>query len=178
METEEKAQMDRLLVTTSKIETSRSRIRSLEQDLEMTTEELAKMALTRPQIQEPVTPITVQNKDTPITVHSNKTPVTESVADIVAAQAKELAELKKNWPHKKRDLKKAAEEEQRKTAENLHRVEENLRKGHQAYERLKEEKEKVLQEKDKLRKAQSPSTKGLGRPRSPANQPEAEAKDR
>ena len=35
---------------------------------------------------------TYPSKDTP--VHSNKTPVTESVPDRVAAQAKELAELK------------------------------------------------------------------------------------
>ena len=125
METEEKAQMDRLLVTTSKIETSRSRIRSLEQDLEMTTEELAKMALTGPQIQEPVTPVSVQNKDTPTTLHSNKTPVTESLPDIVAVQAKELAELKEELATqealctRERDLKKAVEEEQWKTAENL-----------------------------------------------------------
>ena len=152
METEEKAQMDRLLVTTSKLETAWSRIRSLEQDLEMATEELAKMALIGREIQAPVTPVNVENKDTPTTVHSDKTLVTESVTNIVAAQAKELAELKKNWPHKKRDLKKAAEEEQRKTAENLRREEENLQKGHQAYDRLKEEKEKVLQEKDKLRR--------------------------
>ena len=132
MEAEEKAQMDRLLVTTGELETARSRIRSLEQDLEMATEELAKMALTGPQIQEPVTPVTVQNKDTPITVHSNKTPVTESVPDIVAAQAKELAELKEELAAqealrtRERDLKKAVEEEQRKTAENLRRAEENL----------------------------------------------------
>ena len=59
MEAEEKAQMDRLLVTTGELETARSRIRSLEQDLEMATKELAKMALTGPQIQEPVTPVTV-----------------------------------------------------------------------------------------------------------------------
>ena len=62
--------------------------------LGMATEELAKMALTGPQIEEVVTPINVQNKDTPTTVHSEKTPVTEQVPDIVAAQAKELAELK------------------------------------------------------------------------------------
>ena len=93
IEAEEKAQMDRLLVTTDELETARSRIRSLEQDLEMATEELAKMALTRPQIQELMTPVSVQNKDTPTTVHSNKTPVTELVPDRVAAQAKELSEL-------------------------------------------------------------------------------------
>ena len=158
MEAEEKAQMDRLLVTTGELETARSRIRSLEQDLEMATEELAKMALTGPQIQEPVTPVNVQNKDTPTTVHSDKTPVTEPVPDIVTAQAKELAELKEELAAQEAlrtrecDLKKVAEEEQRKTAENLRRAEENLRKGHQAYDRLKEEKEKVLQEKDKLRR--------------------------
>ena len=45
IEAEEKAQMDRLLVTTDELETTRSRIRRLEQDLEMATEELAKMAL-------------------------------------------------------------------------------------------------------------------------------------
>ena len=37
-----------LLVTTGELETARSRILSLEQDLEMATEELAKMALTGP----------------------------------------------------------------------------------------------------------------------------------
>ena len=132
MEAEERAQMDRLLVTTGELETARSRIRSLEQDLEMATEELAKMALTGPQIQEPVTLVTVQNKDTPITVHSSKTPVTESVPDIVAVQAKELAELKEELVAQEalctqeRDLKKAVEEEQQKTAENLRREEENL----------------------------------------------------
>ena len=158
MEAEEKAQMDRLLVTTGELETARSRIRSLEQDLEMATKELAKMALSGPQIQEPVTPITVQNKDTLIPVHSNKTPVTESAPDVVAAQAKELAELKEELTAQEAlrtrepDLKKAVKEEQQKTIENLRRAEENLRKGHLAYDRLKEEKEKVLQEKDKLRR--------------------------
>ena len=109
--------MDRLLVTTGELETARSRIRSLEEDLEMATEELAKMALTGPQIQEPVTPVSVQNKDTPTTVHSNKTPVTESVPDRVAMQAKELVELKEELAAqealrtRERDLKKATEEE-------------------------------------------------------------------
>ena len=118
---EEKAQMDRLLVTTDELEMARSRIRSLEQDLELATEELAKMALSGLQIQEPVTPVTVQNKDTP--VHSNKTPVMESVPDVVAAQAKELAELKEELAAqealrtRERELKKAIEEEQRKTTE-------------------------------------------------------------
>ena len=121
IEAEEKAQMDRLLVTTDELETARSRIRSLEQDLEMATEELAKMALSGLQIQEPVTPVTVQNKDTP--VHSNKTPVTELVPDVVAAHAKELAELKEELAAqealrtRERELKKAVEEEQRKTTE-------------------------------------------------------------
>ena len=50
MEAEERAHMDRLLVTTGELETARSRIRSLEEDLEMATEELAKMALTGPHI--------------------------------------------------------------------------------------------------------------------------------
>ena len=146
--------MDRLLVTTDEQETTRSRIRRLEQDLEMATEELAKMALSGPQIQEPVTPITVQNKDTLIPVHSNKTPVMESAPDVVAAQAKELAELKEELAAqealrtREKELKKAVEEEQRKTAENLRRAEENLRKGHIAFDRLKEEKEKLLKEKD------------------------------
>ena len=132
MEAEEKAQMDRLLVTIGELETARSRIRSLEQDLEMATEELAKMALTGPQIQEPVTPVSVQNKDTPTTVHSNKTPVTESVPDRVATQAKELVELKEELAAQEAlrtrewELKKAVEEEQRKTTENLRRAEENL----------------------------------------------------
>ena len=105
-----------------------------------------------------MTPVTVQNKDTSRPVHSNKAPGTESVPDVVVAQAKELAELKEELAAQEAlgtrdcDLKKAAKEEQRKTAENLHWAEENLRKGHQAYDRLKEEKEKVLQEKDKLRR--------------------------
>ena len=158
MEAEEKAQMDRLLATTGELETARSRIRSLEQDLDLATEELAKMALTGPQQQEPVAPVNVQNTATPTTVHSNKTPVTEPIPDIVAAQAKELAELKEELAaqealrSRERDLNKAAKEELKKTAKNLCRVEENLRKGHQAYDRLKDEKEKVLQEEDKLRR--------------------------
>ena len=50
-------------------------------------------------------------------------------------------------------MKKMAEEEQRKTTDNLCRVKKSFRKGHQAYDQLKEEKEKVLQEKDKLRRS-------------------------
>ena len=109
---------------------------------------IGQMALSGPQIQEPVTPVIVQNKDT--LVHSNKTPVTESVPDAVAAQGKELSELKEELAAqealrtRERELKKAVEEEQRKTVENLRRAEENLRKGHMAFDRLKEEKEKVL----------------------------------
>ena len=59
IEAEEKSQMDRLLVTTDELETAQSRIWSLEQDFEMATEELAKMALSGSQIQDPVTPVTV-----------------------------------------------------------------------------------------------------------------------
>ena len=92
MEAEEKAQMEWLLATARELETDQSRIRSLEQDLEMATEELAKMALTGPQQQEPVAPVNVQNNDKSTTIHSNKTPVTEPVPDIVAAQAQELVE--------------------------------------------------------------------------------------
>ena len=50
----------------------------------------------------------------------------ELVPDVVAAQAKELAELKEEvvaqeaLRTRERDLKKAVEEEQRKTVENLH----------------------------------------------------------
>ena len=82
-----------MLVTTGKLETAQSRIQSLEHDLDLATEELAKMALTGLQSQEPVTLADVQNKDAPTPIHSNKTMVTEPVPDIVAAQAKELAEL-------------------------------------------------------------------------------------
>ena len=92
MEAEEKAQMEWLLATARELETDQSRIRSLEQDLEMATEELAKMASTGPQQQEPAAPVNVQNKDTPTTIHSNKTPVMEPIPDIVAARAQELAE--------------------------------------------------------------------------------------
>ena len=59
IEAEEKSQMDRLLVTTDELETTRSRIRSLEQELGLAIEELAKMALSGSQIQDPVTPVTV-----------------------------------------------------------------------------------------------------------------------
>ena len=48
IEAEEKAQMDRLLVTTDELETAQSKIRILEQDLEMAIEKLAKMALSGP----------------------------------------------------------------------------------------------------------------------------------
>ena len=48
MEAEEKAQMDRLLVTIGELETAWSRIRSLQQDSEMAREKLAKMALIGP----------------------------------------------------------------------------------------------------------------------------------
>ena len=117
MEAEEKAQMERFLATTGELVTARSRIQSLEQDLKIATKELAKMALTGPQQQEPVAPVNVQNNETPTTVHINKTPVTEPVPDIVAAQAQELAELKEELAAqealrtRERDLKKAAKEE-------------------------------------------------------------------
>ena len=158
MEAEERAQLDRLLATTGELEKARSRIRSLEQELEIATEELAKMVITGPQEQEPVAPVHVQNNETPTTVHNNTTPVTETIPDTITAQAQELAVLKEDLAAqealraRERELKMAAEEEQRKTADNLRRAEESLRKGHQAYDRLKEEKEKVLQEKDKLRR--------------------------
>ena len=158
MEAEEKAQVDRLLATTGELEKARSRIRSLEQELEIAKEELAKMVITGPQEQEPVAPVHVQNNETPATVHNNTTPVPGTNPDIITAQAQELAVLKEDLAAqealraRERELKMAAEEEQRKTADNLRRAEESLRKGHQAYDRLKEEKEKVLQEKDKLRR--------------------------
>ena len=44
IEAEERAQTERLLVTTGELEMVRSRIRCLEQDLDLATEELAKMA--------------------------------------------------------------------------------------------------------------------------------------
>jgi chromosome segregation ATPase len=158
IEAEERAQSERLLVTTEQLETARSRIRCLEKDLDQVTAEMAKMALTATQIQSPVTPVSVQNKETDRPVHTNKTPATETVPARDAAQAQELAELRDELAaqealrSRERELKTAAEAELKKTAENLRRAEESLRKGHQAYDRLKEEKDKVLQEKDKLRK--------------------------
>ena len=159
IEAEERAQNERLLVTTAELETARSRIRCLEQDLDRVTTDMAKMALTTTQIQAPVTPVSVQNKETDPTVHTNKTPATETVPERDAAQAQKLEELRDELAaqealrSRERELKTAAEAELKKTAENLRRAEESLRKGHQAYDRLREEKEKVLQEKDKLRKA-------------------------
>ena len=85
--------------------------------------------------------------------------MTEAVLDTNKTQAQELATLQEDlaaqealWA-KERELKKMAEEEQRKTTDSLCRVKKSLRKGHQAYDQLKEEKEKVLQEKDKLRRS-------------------------
>jgi hypothetical protein len=60
IEVEERAQTERLLVTTDELETARSRIRCLEQDLDRITGDMAKMALTATQIQAPVTPVDVQ----------------------------------------------------------------------------------------------------------------------
>ena len=110
-------------------------------------EELAKMVITGPQQQESVAPVHVQNNEASTTVHINKTPVTETIPDTIAAQAQELVVLKEDLAAqealraRERELKMAAEEEQRKIADNLRQAEESLRKGHQAYDRLKEEKE-------------------------------------
>ena len=150
IEAEERAHHERLLVTTVDLETARSRIRSLEQDLDRVTRET--------QVQAPVTPGNVQNKASDQPVHSNQTPATETVPERNAAQAQELADLKDELAaqealrSRERELKTAAEAELKKTAENLRRAEESLRKGHQAYDRLKEEKEKMLQEKERLRR--------------------------
>ena len=62
IEAKEKAQMDRFLVTIGELETAWSRIQSLEQDLDLAIEELAKMVLTGPQIQAPVTPVNYKIK--------------------------------------------------------------------------------------------------------------------
>ena len=79
IEAEERAHNERLLVTTEELETARSRIRCLEQDLERVTRNMAQLALTT-QIQVPVTPVSVQNKG--------------SDQERDAAQAQELVELK------------------------------------------------------------------------------------
>jgi hypothetical protein len=157
MEAEERAYHERLLVTTVDLETARSRIRSLEQDLDRSTREMAQLAVTT-HVQVPVTPVNVQNKGSDQFVHSNKTPATETVPERNAAQAQELADLRDELAaqealrNRERELKTAAEAELKKTAEKLRQAEESLRKGHQAYDRLKEEKEKMLHEKDKLRR--------------------------
>ena len=118
--------------------------------MEATKAELAKLVVTGPQQSEPVAPVNVQN---------NITPVTEVVPNINKAQAQELAILKEDLAAqealraRERDLKKAAEEEQRETTRSLRRAEESLRKGHQACDRIEEEKENLLQEQDKLQKS-------------------------
>ena len=83
------------------------------------------MALTGPQMQAPMTPVDVQNKDIQAPLHINKIPKTEPVPEIVAAQAKEVAELKDKLAtqealrSRERNLKKVEEEELKKTAESL-----------------------------------------------------------
>ena len=80
-------------------------------------------------------PVSVRNNEKPTTVHINK-PVTKTVPDTIAAQAQELVILKEDLAAqealraKESELKMAAEEEQRKTVDNLRRAEESLWKGH------------------------------------------------
>ena len=60
----------------------------------------------------------------------------ETIPDTIAAQAQELVILKEDLAAqealraKESELKMAAEEEQRKTVDNLRRAEESLWKGH------------------------------------------------
>ena len=120
---------------------------------------LANLLMIGPQESELVAQVTVQNNNTPVTIQNNKTLVIEAVPDTNKAHTQELAILKEDLAAqealraKERELKKVAEEEQRKTTDNLRQAEECLRKGHEAYDWLKEEKEKLLQEKDKLRRS-------------------------
>ena len=135
MEAEERAQLDRLLATTGELEKAWSRIQNLEQELEIATEESAKMVVIGPQQPKSVALVNVQNNETPPTIHINKIPVMETVPDTVTAQAQELVVLKEELTAQealrasKRDLKRVAEEEQWKTADSLRQAEENLQKG-------------------------------------------------
>ena len=94
IEAEERAQTERLLVTTDELETARSRIRCLEQDLDRVTTNMAKVALTTTQIQAPVTLVNVQNNEMTKPVHTNKTLAMDTVPKKDVAQAQELAELR------------------------------------------------------------------------------------
>ena len=114
----------------------------MEAEIAQAKAEVGKQVTEGPRLLEPVAPVNEQ---------TNKMPVTEIALDAHKAQEQELATLREELAAqealraRERDLKKAAEEEQWKMAENLRRAEDNLRKGHQAYDRLKEEKDKLLQ---------------------------------
>ena len=87
MEAEERAQSNRLLATTGALEKARSRIRRLEQELDIATEELV---ITGPQQPEPMDPVNIQNNEMSTTVHNNKTPVCEVVPNTNTALAQSL----------------------------------------------------------------------------------------
>ena len=169
LEAEEKAQEARLLATTEELEMARSRIRSMEEDIEKARTEMAKLVIEGPQQSEPVAPVTLQNNKTPLTEvgpDTNKTPAQElatlredlAAQEALRARERELKKVVEEEQRKSRDWSSdvcssdLAKEEQRRTADNLRRTEESLRRGHQVYDRLKEEKEKLLKEKEKLRR--------------------------
>ena len=127
IEAEERAQADQLLATTEELEKARSRIRSMEQDVEKARVEAAKMVIEGPKQPEPMAPVSVQ---------INKMLVIETVSKTNKAQEQELAKCKEDLVSqealrsREQELKKVAEEEQWKTVENVQRAEESLRKGH------------------------------------------------
>ena len=90
---------------------------------------LDKMVIVGAQQPEPMAQVNVQDNHTLTIVHNNKTPMTEVVPDAITTQAQELAVLKEDLAAqealrvRERELKMAAEEEQRKTANNLRRAE-------------------------------------------------------
>ena len=135
IEAEERATADRLLATTEELEKARSKLQSMEQAIEEAITEMAKLVIEGPKQSEPVALVTVQN---------NKTLVTEVVPDTNKMPSQHLATLREDQAAeealraRERELKKAAEEEQRNTADSLRRAEENVRKGHQAYDHIRD----------------------------------------
>ena len=121
---------------------------------------------------------------------------TKTVSDIVVAQAHELAVLKEELAAqealraRERDLKKTAEEEQRRTADNLLGQKRTCERDTKHMTGLRRREKSAARERqtpkdggNRDRKAQrrTSTAKRPGRPRrprSPLDQPEAEAKEK
>ena len=66
IEEEERAQWDQLFTTTEELEKARTRIGSLEEDLEKAKADTTKEVLTGPTISKPVAPVNLQTSTEPV----------------------------------------------------------------------------------------------------------------